>query len=153
MENENNGKIEAGRTNAGGPSDIARSVQPPAAGEKRGRGRPPGPAAPRPTAPNVEPIPPVLWNTGNVGALVRLPFAGVAFATDIKEIALTPAEQEMIVPAAVEVFNQFAPLAAAKWAGVIALSAALITVGASKVKIYRDETAKRDADAKKKKAD
>lgn len=140
---ENNGTPAPGGADSRGLVDIAAGAAATAEQAPRKRGRPAGsksagaaePAIP--AAPLAAPVPLIVWNEKNVGAITRLAFSVPAMLTDIKEMALTAPEQEAIVPAAVEVMNQFAPMAAAKWASVITLSAALIAVGSNKWQIYR----------------
>ena len=137
-------------TNSGGLVDIAKSAIPEAPLEKRGRGRPPGSVS-KPAggvAPAVAPaIPAIVWTPANVGAVIRLPFSLVAWGVDVPTLALDTAEQDVIVPAAVDVFNQFAPMAAAKWASLITFSAALLTITAAKIKLYRDVSKQKNAEA------
>lgn len=150
-DNDNNGAGATGGADNPRLTDLAKNAGAPGVDEpKRGRGRPAGSTKTAgPVAPVAPVIPAVLWNPGNVGALVRLPFAGVAMLTDIKDLELKPEEEPLIIPAAVEVFNQFAPLAAAKWAGVIAFGAGAIAIGSAKWSIYKTESAKRAEAAKK----
>lgn len=150
MDNDNTPKNSPDGQNSAGLVDIAKRAANPASGEPRKRGRPPGSAAagPVPGAPVPPAVPVPLWNQGNVGALVRLPPSTAAWITDIKELELTDAEQAMIVPAAVDVLNQFLPMAAT-YGSIITLATAIISVGASKVKIYQVKTAEREAAEKK----
>ena len=153
MGDETNGALQPSPTDSKGLADIARTATPPEPGEKRGRGRPPGPASAKPgVAPValVPAIPPRLWDIRNVGAIARLPFAGAAMFTGVKELALTIEEEPMIVPPLVDVLNEFAPMAATKWAGVICLSAGLMAVGSSKYAIYRKVMAERKKEQEEK---
>ena len=143
-------KNTTGGTDKPGLVDIAKSAIPPEAGEKRGRGRPPGSGnkSARADSPSAPAIAPAVWNPANVGALVRLPFAGAAWVTEVKGLELAPEEENMILPAAVDVLNLFAPLAAAKYASLVALGAGLVSVGGAKYHIYRSAMKERAEKAK-----
>jgi hypothetical protein len=100
---------------------------------------------------------PSIWNLENTGALVRLPFAAGAVITGCEGLALNPAEENALTPAALEVLKQFAPAAGAQYASIIALTGALIAVGSAKapiwtahVKAKRAEAAAKAAQAEKK---
>jgi len=152
--NENNGQATPGGADKPGLVDIARNVN--AAPEpKRGRGRPAGStkAAGAGTAPVVVPEqPPFIWNERNAGALTRPLFSIPAFVLGIKELALTPEEEAVLMPAMVPLYQEFFPYMSPKLAAAIGGVATLGPIMAAKVKIYLDATKKARDEAKREQA-
>lgn len=148
MANEPTGPGVPGGGNQPGLVDLAKGATAPAPGEKRGRGRPPGPArpggapAPRPVAelpvPGVATLPPFIWTAQNAGALTRPCFSIPAFVLGIKELKLSPEEEAELIPAMIPLYQEFFPYMSPKVAAAIGALATLAPIVGSKVKIYLD---------------
>ena len=150
LNNENNGQAGTSTADKPGLVDIARNAN--AAPEvKRGRGRPAGStkAAPGALPPVVAEQPAFIWNVANAGALTRPLFSVPAFILGIKEIALTPEEEAVLMPAMVPLYQEFFPYMSPRLAAAIGGVATLGPIMAAKVKIYMAATKRERDEAKK----
>jgi len=142
--NETNGANGTNGADKPGLVDIAKGAMPPEVPAKRGRGRPAGSgkaaASAGVPAPVPAPEPVFIWNEKNAGALTRPFFSVPAFVLGIKEIALTPEEEAVLMPAMVPLYQEFFPYMSPKLAAAIGGLATLGPIVAAKTKIYLDAT-------------